>query len=191
MAVFDSVLTDSYISTLITASSLHFASRPMATGSSTNLQQFLESVPSPITLLLVELSPALHALRRAAEIFSWKAHWSESWLMLTAWWAACLLTYCFLKWVRNLDSCFLCRRYVSGTCYLWCWYYRPFGPTFIPLLVNGWSSRPQQKKLSPTHYPMLTLSVHYFHLSQDLRSHCEASRSHCVSLPSFISLMSS
>ncbi|KAF8513115.1 integral peroxisomal membrane peroxin-domain-containing protein [Hysterangium stoloniferum] len=64
-----------------------------------NLLHFLDSVPPPVTLLLVELAPTIRLLRRGAEVLSWNSHWSEAWLVLAAWWGLCLTTYTFTRYL--------------------------------------------------------------------------------------------
>lgn len=90
MAVFDSFLTDKYLSHLYA-----FPAQPQLTMTTNNpsLLYFLDSVPSPITVLLVDLAPVIRLLRRSIEIVSWKSHWSESWLAIAAWWYLCLTAY--------------------------------------------------------------------------------------------------
>ncbi|KIJ49519.1 hypothetical protein M422DRAFT_161366 [Sphaerobolus stellatus SS14] len=71
----------------------------MSNGNSPNLLQFLESVPPPITLLLVELSTPISYVRHTLEFVSWKSHWTESWLALAGWWALCLVTHTFMRYL--------------------------------------------------------------------------------------------
>lgn len=111
MAVFDSTLSDPYISNLLSTSSTfrkhrspsHTMSNPKTTttvpdhGQGPNLIQFLESVPPPVTLLLVELAPVISWLRWAAEVVSWKSHWTDPWLTLAIWWILCLGTDAILR----------------------------------------------------------------------------------------------
>ena len=56
-----------------------------------DLAGFVSSVPSPLTIALVRLSPHITWVRRIIEITSWKSSWEESWLLIAAWWALCLL----------------------------------------------------------------------------------------------------
>jgi len=56
-----------------------------------DLAGFVSSVPSPLTITLVRLSPNITWTRRTIEILSWKSSWEESWLLIAAWWALCLL----------------------------------------------------------------------------------------------------
>ena len=56
-----------------------------------DLAGFVSSVPSPLTIALVHLSPHITWIRRIAEITSWKSRWEESWLLIAAWWVLCLL----------------------------------------------------------------------------------------------------
>ncbi|QRV84742.1 integral peroxisomal membrane peroxin protein [Ceratobasidium sp. AG-Ba] len=51
------------------------------------LIDFVSHVPAPVTRLLVEQAGTIRALRRAAEIASWKSpKVSESWILLAVWW---------------------------------------------------------------------------------------------------------
>ena len=63
------------------------------TESRPTLIDFIYTVPSPVTIELVALSPYISSIRRVLEITSWKSHWTESWLVLGAWWGICLLAY--------------------------------------------------------------------------------------------------
>lgn len=56
-----------------------------------DLIRFVSSVPPPLTTALVRLSPYITWLRRAIEITNWKSSWEDSWLLIAAWWALCLL----------------------------------------------------------------------------------------------------
>ena len=56
-----------------------------------DLAGFVSSVPSPLTITLVRLSPHITWIRRIIEITNWKSSWEESWLLIAAWWALCLL----------------------------------------------------------------------------------------------------
>ncbi|KAG8767264.1 hypothetical protein FRC12_006365 [Ceratobasidium sp. 428] len=56
------------------------------------LIDFVSHVPAPVTRLLVEQAGTIKALRRAAEIASWKSHKSsESWILLAVWWFVFLI----------------------------------------------------------------------------------------------------
>lgn len=55
------------------------------------LQQFLNTIPSPLTTALISLGPYISRIRHVSEIVSWKSSWEESWLAIALWWAACLL----------------------------------------------------------------------------------------------------
>ena len=61
--------------------------RPPVVGTIT---QFLTTLPSPLTISLVALSPQIHFVRWSLEVLSWKGSWDESWLLLAAWWGVCL-----------------------------------------------------------------------------------------------------
>ncbi|TFY58071.1 hypothetical protein EVG20_g8293 [Dentipellis fragilis] len=54
------------------------------------LIEFVNTVPSPLTAVLIGLSPTILRVRRAIEIASWKSSWEESWLVIAAWWGLCL-----------------------------------------------------------------------------------------------------
>lgn len=56
-----------------------------------DLAGFVSSVPTPLTITLVRLSPHITWIRRTIEITSWRSSWEESWLLIAAWWALCLL----------------------------------------------------------------------------------------------------
>lgn len=56
-----------------------------------DLAGFVSSVPPPLTTTLVRLSPYITWIRRTIEIISWRSSWEESWLLVAAWWALCLL----------------------------------------------------------------------------------------------------
>jgi len=56
-----------------------------------DLADFVSSVPPPLTITLVRLSTNITWVRRTFEIISWKSPWEESWLLVAAWWALCLL----------------------------------------------------------------------------------------------------
>ncbi|KAG9080240.1 hypothetical protein FS749_008082, partial [Ceratobasidium sp. UAMH 11750] len=58
------------------------------------LIDFVSHVPAPVTRLLVEQAGTIKALRRAAEIASWKSpKASESWILLAVWWFVCASAY--------------------------------------------------------------------------------------------------
>ena len=77
-----------------------------------DLAGFVSSVPPPLTATLVRLSPHIAWVRRAIEITSWKSSWEESWLLVTAWWALCLL----VGIGKQCVSCFFfCRALTSLT----------------------------------------------------------------------------
>ncbi|KAF8585915.1 hypothetical protein K439DRAFT_1409374 [Ramaria rubella] len=73
---------------------------PPGLGPVPSLIQFLESVPPPVTQLLVELAPVISHLRWAAEVVSWRSHWTESWLVVAGWWILCLGTNAALRHVH-------------------------------------------------------------------------------------------
>ncbi|KAH7108138.1 integral peroxisomal membrane peroxin-domain-containing protein [Auriculariales sp. MPI-PUGE-AT-0066] len=53
----------------------------------------LMNIPAPVTRLLLDLAPFIAHMRHAAEILNWSSSRSvDSWLVLAAWWASCLLT---------------------------------------------------------------------------------------------------
>lgn len=53
---------------------------------------FLNNVPPQLTAALVELGPLVAKVRWLLETLSWKVAYSNSWLLLGAWWALCLLS---------------------------------------------------------------------------------------------------
>ncbi|KAI0321186.1 integral peroxisomal membrane peroxin-domain-containing protein [Amylostereum chailletii] len=54
------------------------------------LFEFVHTVPAPLTTVLVTLAPEISLVRRATQVISWKTTWDESWLVVAAWWGACL-----------------------------------------------------------------------------------------------------
>ncbi|KZT20108.1 hypothetical protein NEOLEDRAFT_1022940, partial [Neolentinus lepideus HHB14362 ss-1] len=66
------------------------------------LQEFLSTVPIPLTTVLVALSPYIKWFRRTLEIVSWKSRWDESWLALAAWWMLCLGASTTLRYLMPL-----------------------------------------------------------------------------------------
>jgi len=69
-----------------------------------DLAGFVSSVPSPLTITLVRLSPNITWTRRTIEILSWKSSWEESWLLIAAWWALCLLVGIGKQYVSNFSA---------------------------------------------------------------------------------------
>lgn len=57
----------------------------------TTLEEFLNTIPSPLISVLVGLAPYIAKLRHAIEIVSWKGSWEESCLAVALWWSLCLL----------------------------------------------------------------------------------------------------
>lgn len=64
------------------------------------LLDFVNTVPPPLTAVLTGLSPTITPFRCTLEILSWQAPWSESWLVVAAWWGVCLLSNFGLRCVR-------------------------------------------------------------------------------------------
>ncbi|KAI5123988.1 hypothetical protein M0805_006399 [Coniferiporia weirii] len=60
---------------------------------------FLNNVPPQLTVLLVELGPYIARIRWIAEAASWKMSYGNSWLLLGAWWALCLLSEFSLRFL--------------------------------------------------------------------------------------------
>ncbi|KAF9264236.1 hypothetical protein L218DRAFT_863273 [Marasmius fiardii PR-910] len=54
------------------------------------LHDFLNSVPYPLTAVLIRLAPSLSVVRYGAEVFSWSTSWYDSFLAIAAWWGICL-----------------------------------------------------------------------------------------------------
>lgn len=69
-----------------------------------DLAGFVSSVPSPLTITLVRLSPHISWIRRIIEITSWKTSWDESWLLIATWWALCLLVGIGKQYVPSFFS---------------------------------------------------------------------------------------
>jgi hypothetical protein len=69
----------------------------MADGEVPVLIDFVNSVPHPLTVVLVQLAPHISTIRHIAEIISWRESWYDSWLVLASWWAVCLLTEIALR----------------------------------------------------------------------------------------------
>lgn len=67
-----------------------------------HLQEFLSTVPTPLTNVLVGLSPYVKRIRRILEIVSWRSGWEESWLALAAWWAVCLTASMTLRYLMPI-----------------------------------------------------------------------------------------
>lgn len=67
------------------------ASRIIIPEGPSTLTEFLNTIPSPLTTVLVGLAPYVAHLRRIVEIISWRGSWEESWLLLALWWSLCLL----------------------------------------------------------------------------------------------------
>ncbi|PSR72180.1 hypothetical protein PHLCEN_2v11972 [Hermanssonia centrifuga] len=66
------------------------------------LAEFLNTLPSPLTVVLVNLGPSIARLRRFLEILSWKTSWEDSCLALALWWAGCLLSGLTLRYLLPL-----------------------------------------------------------------------------------------
>ncbi|KAF5389473.1 hypothetical protein D9757_004294 [Collybiopsis confluens] len=65
----------------------------------TNLSEFISSVPFTLTVALVQLGPLFALAKDAVEIITWsRAAWYDSWLALAAWWAICLSAYSILRY---------------------------------------------------------------------------------------------
>jgi hypothetical protein len=63
------------------------------------LIDFLHTVPAPLVALLIRLAIPVSSLRHVAQVFSWQAHWVDSWLLLAAWWATVLFANLALRLV--------------------------------------------------------------------------------------------
>lgn len=63
------------------------------------LIDFLHTVPAPLVALLIRLAVPVSSLRHVLQIFSWQAHWVDSWLLLAAWWATVLFANLALRLV--------------------------------------------------------------------------------------------
>jgi len=67
------------------------------------LINFVNAVPVPLTTVLVGLAPYISRIRQAAEIISWRSSWADSWFILAAWWALCLLAELGLRYVTIIQ----------------------------------------------------------------------------------------
>lgn len=76
---------------------LQLMSKPVQDVARPPLTQVLNTLPSPLTVSLVGLGPALGRVRRLLEILSWKSSWEESWLALSFWWVVCLCSDIVLR----------------------------------------------------------------------------------------------
>jgi hypothetical protein len=63
------------------------------------LIDFLHTVPAPLVALLIRLAVPVSSLRHVLRIFSWQAHWVDSWLLLAAWWTTVLFANLALRLV--------------------------------------------------------------------------------------------
>ncbi|KAL6308169.1 integral peroxisomal membrane peroxin-domain-containing protein [Sparassis latifolia] len=63
------------------------------------LTEFLNTLPSPLTVVLVGLAPSISRVLRFAQILSWKSSWEESWLALAVLWFVCLLSQAVLRYL--------------------------------------------------------------------------------------------
>ena len=68
------------------------------------LIDFLHTVPAPLVALLIRLAVPVSSLRHVAQIFSWRAPWVDSWLLIAAWWAAVLFASSALRLVVPFQS---------------------------------------------------------------------------------------
>ncbi|KIK67108.1 hypothetical protein GYMLUDRAFT_69298 [Collybiopsis luxurians FD-317 M1] len=76
------------------------SSPPSSTAAATtNLSEFISSVPFTLTALLVRLGPYFSLTRSAVEVLTWSHSTSyDSWLALAVWWALCLLAHSVLRY---------------------------------------------------------------------------------------------
>ena len=175
MAVFDSTLSDPYISNLLSSSSefrkqqspsysmSSFKTSTTGSGQGPNLIQFLESVPPPVTLLLVELAPVISWVRWAAEVASWKSHWTDPWLTLAVWWALCLGADVILRraHVKVLLPHMADSQLADTSCHLHCSFQRY--PISLSDVVQHYKNCPRPNIQSPSLFPT---SPFYEHLSR-------------------------
>lgn len=61
------------------------------------LIDFVNTVPHPLTVVLVQFSPHISSIRRIVETISWRRSWYDGWLALASWWAICLLAEIALR----------------------------------------------------------------------------------------------
>jgi len=71
------------------------------------LVDFLNTVPTPLTAVLVGLAPYISRIRYTAEAISWKSSWVDSWLALAGWWAVCLLAELGLRYFLPIAILFV------------------------------------------------------------------------------------
>ncbi|KAL0580342.1 hypothetical protein V5O48_001679 [Marasmius crinis-equi] len=71
------------------------------------LHDFLNSVPYPLTAVLIRLAPCLSAIRHATEIFSWSTSWYESFLAIAAWWGICLFMDVTVRYLLPIAALFI------------------------------------------------------------------------------------
>ncbi|KAJ3788658.1 Peroxin/Dysferlin domain-containing protein [Lentinula aff. detonsa] len=70
-----------------------------STTTTTSLHEFTNTVPFPLTAVLVRLAPYFTLVKNALEILTWSRSTSyDSWLALAAWWAVCLLSSATLRY---------------------------------------------------------------------------------------------
>ncbi|KAH7885639.1 integral peroxisomal membrane peroxin-domain-containing protein [Phlebopus sp. FC_14] len=82
-------------------------SGPVLQSPAPTLIEFVSTTPPPLTCALVALAPCIEVVRCFAEIVSWKSSWEESWLVVAAWWALCLLSEPMLKFFLPLAVLFV------------------------------------------------------------------------------------
>ncbi|KAI1783147.1 integral peroxisomal membrane peroxin-domain-containing protein [Ganoderma leucocontextum] len=73
-----------------------------ATSPSAPLVEFLNTLPSPLTITLVGLAPLISRARYLGQLLTWRAPWEDCWLSLASWWAVCLLPELGLRYLLPL-----------------------------------------------------------------------------------------
>lgn len=64
------------------------------------LVEFLNTLPSPLTAVLVGLAPQIATTRHLIQVLSWTASSHDSCIALALWWALCLLAEVAFRHVR-------------------------------------------------------------------------------------------
>ncbi|THH12497.1 hypothetical protein EW146_g7638 [Bondarzewia mesenterica] len=93
------------------------------------LLEFVNTVPSPLTTLLVGLAPSASLFRRAVEVLSWKSSWEESWLAIAVWWGVCLFSGFVLRYLLPVA--------ILATVAFSRWKSRPPVPAALPPVTEG------------------------------------------------------
>ncbi|GLB37242.1 putative integral peroxisomal membrane peroxin [Lyophyllum shimeji] len=63
------------------------------------LLDFVNTVPPPLTAVLVQLGPVVAAIRHALQVVSWRTLWYDACLAVAFWWALCLFADVTLRYL--------------------------------------------------------------------------------------------